>query len=107
MQNAGEVGRHLMDGLREIGNRHMTIGDVRGAGLFIGLELVRDRDSKEPAPELASLLINRLRRRGILIGAAGPFGSTLKIRPPLCFGKDHADMFITACDEELRAIAAS
>ncbi|BBB98331.1 MULTISPECIES: aspartate aminotransferase family protein [Bradyrhizobium] len=107
MQNAGEVGRHLMDGLREIGNRHMTIGDVRGAGLFIGLELVRDRDSKEPAPELASLLINRLRRRGILIGAAGPFGSTLKIRPPLCFGKYHADMFITACDEELRAIAAS
>ncbi|MBR1159790.1 aspartate aminotransferase family protein [Bradyrhizobium elkanii] len=107
MQNAGEVGRHLMDGLREIGNRHMTIGDVRGAGLFIGLELVRDRDSKEPAPELASLLINRLRQRGILIGAAGPFGNTLKIRPPLCFGKDHADIFITACDEELREIAAS
>ncbi|MCA6104905.1 MULTISPECIES: aspartate aminotransferase family protein [Bradyrhizobium] len=107
MQNAREVSRHLMDGLHEIGNRHMTIGDVRGAGLFIGLELVRDRDSKEPAPELASLLINRLRRRGILIGAAGPFGSTLKIRPPLCFGKDHADMFITACDEELREVAAS
>ncbi|MGL3209810.1 aspartate aminotransferase family protein [Bradyrhizobium sp. BR 1433] len=107
MQNAREVSRHLMEGLREIGNRHMTIGDVRGAGLFIGLELVRDRDSKEPAPELASLLINRLRRRGILIGAAGPFGSTLKIRPPLCFGKDHADMFITACDEELREVAAS
>ncbi|WFU35532.1 aspartate aminotransferase family protein [Bradyrhizobium brasilense] len=107
MQNAREVSRHLMDGLREIGNRHMTIGDVRGAGLFIGLELVRDRDSKEPAPELASPLINRLRRRGILIGAAGPFGSTLKIRPPLCFGKDHADMFITACDEELREVAAS
>ncbi|VIO81290.1 aspartate aminotransferase family protein [Bradyrhizobium ivorense] len=107
LQNAREAGRHLMDGLREIGNRHMTIGDVRGAGLFIGLELVRDRDSKEPAAELASLLINRLRRRGILVGAAGPFGSTLKIRPPLCFGKDHADMFITACDEELHEIAAS
>ncbi|VIO70878.1 4-aminobutyrate aminotransferase GabT [Bradyrhizobium ivorense] len=107
LQNAREAGRHLMDGLREIGNRHVTIGDVRGAGLFIGLELVRDRDSKEPAAELASLLINRLRQRGILVGAAGPFGSTLKIRPPLCFGKDHADIFITACDEELREIAAS
>ncbi|MGX1105421.1 MULTISPECIES: aspartate aminotransferase family protein [Bradyrhizobium] len=107
MQNALEAGRQLMDGLREIGNRHMTIGDVRGAGLFIGLELVRDRDSKEPAAEHASLLINRLRQRGILIGAAGPFGNTLKIRPPLCFGKDHADIFITACDEELREIAAS
>lgn len=105
LQNAHEVGRHLMDGLREIGNRQVQIGDVRGAGLFIGLELVRDRDGKEPAPELAIMLINRLRQRGFLIGAAGPFGSTLKIRPPLCFGTDHADMFITACDEELRAIA--
>jgi 4-aminobutyrate aminotransferase-like enzyme len=106
MQNAREVGGHLMDGLREIGNRHVEIGDVRGAGLFIGLELVRDRDSKEPAPELASVLINRLCQRGILIGAAGPFGSTLKLRPPLCFAKDHADTFITACDEELREIVA-
>jgi 4-aminobutyrate aminotransferase-like enzyme len=106
MQNAREAGRYLMDGLREIANRHVVIGDVRGAGLFIGLELVRDRDSKEPAPELASLLINRLRERDILIGAAGPFGSTLKIRPPLCFRKEHADMFVTACDEELRGIVA-
>ncbi|UPJ64580.1 aspartate aminotransferase family protein [Bradyrhizobium sp. 191] len=105
LENASEVGRHLMDGLREIGNRHVQIGDVRGAGLFIGIELVRDRDGKEPAPELAIMLINRLRQRGFLIGAAGPFGSTLKIRPPLCFGTDHADMFITACDEVLRAIA--
>jgi 4-aminobutyrate aminotransferase-like enzyme len=107
LQNAREVGCHLMDGLREIGNRHIQIGDVRGAGLFIGLELVTDRDSKEPAPELAIMLINRLRQRGFLIGAAGPFGSTLKIRPPLCFGTNHADMFITACDEELRAISAA
>lgn len=83
LQNAREVGRHLMDGLREIGNRHIQIGDVRGAGLFIGLKLVRDRDGKEPAPEHAIMLINRLRQRGFLIGAAGPFGSTLKIPPPL------------------------
>jgi len=102
--NAQTVGGYLMDGLREIGNRHIQIGDVRGAGLFIGLELVRDRDAKEPAPEIASLLINRLRHRGILVGAAGPYGNTLKIRPPLCFTKDHADTFITACDEVLRGI---
>lgn len=107
LHNAREVGRHMMDGLREIGNRHIEIGDVRGAGLFIGLELVSDRDGKKPAPELAIILINRLRQRGFLIGAAGPFGSTLKIRPPLCFGKDHADMFIAACDDELRAISSA
>lgn len=100
--NAQAVGAYLRDGLREIGNRHIQIGDVRGAGLFIGLELVRDRDAKEPAPEIASLLINQLRQRGTLVGAAGPYGNTLKIRPPLCFAKDHADTFITACDEVLR-----
>ncbi len=104
MENAREIGGYVMNGLREIGNRHIQIGDVRGAGLFIGLELVRDRDAKEPAPEIASELINRLRHRGILIGAAGPFGNTLKIRPPLCFSRENADMFIAACDEVLREI---
>ena len=104
MSNAQVVGGYIMDGLREIGSRHIQIGDVRGAGLFIGLELVRDRDEKAPAPEIASLLINRLRHRGILVGAAGPYGNTLKIRPPLCLTKGHADIFITACDEVLREI---
>jgi 4-aminobutyrate aminotransferase-like enzyme len=103
LANALAVGSYIMKGLREIGNRRLQIGDVRGAGLFIGLELVRGRD-KEPAPEIATLLVNRLRHRGILVGAAGPFGSTLKIRPPLCFTKDNADRFISACDEVLREI---
>lgn len=101
-ENAFSVGRYLADRLREIGNRHVQIGDVRGAGLFIGLELVSDRDSKTPASEIASDLINGLRQRGFLVGVAGPAGNTLKIRPPLCFTKDNADMFITACDEVLR-----
>jgi 4-aminobutyrate aminotransferase-like enzyme len=106
LANALAVGSYMMNGLREIGNRHLQIGDVRGAGLFIGLELVHGRD-REPAPEIASLLINRLRHRGILVGAAGPFGSTLKIRPPLCFTKGNADEFISACDEVLREICPS
>jgi 4-aminobutyrate aminotransferase-like enzyme len=104
VKNANEVGGYLMNRLREIGKRHIQIGDVRGSGLFIGLELVSDRDAKEPAPEIASQLINRLRHRGILIGAAGRWGNTLKIRPPLCFTRDNADMFIAACDEVLREI---
>jgi 4-aminobutyrate aminotransferase-like enzyme len=104
IENARVVGDYIMGGLREIGNRHVEIGDVRGAGLFIGLELVHDRETKEPAPEIASFLINQLRHRGILIGAAGPYGNTVKIRPPLCFTKDNADTFITACDEVLREI---
>jgi 4-aminobutyrate aminotransferase-like enzyme len=105
IDNARIVGGHLMDRLSEMGDRHVQIGDVRGAGLFIGLELVRNRDAREPAPEIASLVINRLRHRGILVGAAGRYGNTLKIRPPLCFSKDHVNTFIAACDEVLREIA--
>ncbi|MFC0239434.1 aspartate aminotransferase family protein [Rhodopseudomonas telluris] len=106
MDNASRVGGYLMDGLREIGNRHIQIGDVRGSGLFIGLELVRDRETKTPAPEIATAVINGLREHGILIGAAGPFGSTLKIRPPLCFTRDHADIVVSACDAVLKALPA-
>jgi 4-aminobutyrate aminotransferase-like enzyme len=105
MENAADVGSYLMDGLREIGNRHLQIGDVRGSGLFVGLELVRDRESKQPAPEIAVQVINGLRDHGILIGAAGPFGSTLKIRPPLCFTRENADMVVSAVDTVLGEIA--
>jgi 4-aminobutyrate aminotransferase-like enzyme len=105
MENARDVGCYLMDGLRAIGNRHIQIGDVRGAGLFVGLELVRDRESKQPAPKVAGQVINGLRDQGILIGAAGPYGSTLKIRPPLCFAREHADMVVSACSTVLRDIS--
>jgi 4-aminobutyrate aminotransferase-like enzyme len=107
MENARKVGGYLMDRLREIGNRHIQIGDIRGSGLFVGLELVRDRESKEPAPEIASQVINGLRDHGILIGAAGPYGSTLKIRPPLCFTRENADMVVSACDAVLGDISAA
>ncbi|PRH89685.1 aspartate aminotransferase family protein [Labrys okinawensis] len=104
IENARDVGRYLRDGLREIANRHLAIGEVRGAGLFIGLEFVTDRESKTPAPETASAMINGLRERGVLIGAAGAYGNTLKIRPPLCFGKEHADAFVDHCDAVLNRI---
>ena len=107
MENARVVGAYLMDGLRQIGNRHVQIGDVRGSGLFVGLELVRDREFREPAPEIASRMINGLRDHGILIGAAGPYGSTLKIRPPLCFTRENADMVVSACDAVLGDVAAA
>jgi 4-aminobutyrate aminotransferase-like enzyme len=105
MENARDVGGYLMDGLRAIGNRHIQIGDVRGAGLFVGLEIVRDRESKQPAPKVAGQVINGLRDHGVLIGAAGPYGSTLKIRPPLCFAREHADMVVSACSTVLRDIS--
>ena len=77
-------------------HNHPCIGDVRGAGLFTGLELVKDPQSKEPDGECATLIINRLCHHHVLIGCAGKLGNTLKIRPPLRFGKADADVFIEA-----------
>lgn len=105
VENARIAGDHLRAGLRAIAQRHAVIGDVRGAGLFTGLEFVTDRRSKRQDPALASAVINGLRDRGILIGAAGAFGNTLKIRPPLCFSRENADMVVAACDDALTAIA--
>ena len=103
IDNAREVGDHFRTGLREIASRHEDVGDVRGAGLFIGLELVSDRETKKPAAARAATLIEGLREQGILVGAAGPYGNILKIRPPLCFSIENADRFIEACDAVLGA----
>ncbi len=105
VENAAATGVYLLEGLRALGNRHPAIGDVRGAGLFIGLELVEDRAAKTPAPTIAKAMINGLRRHGVLIGAAGAHGNILKIRPPLPFSRENADQVIHACDVVLAEIA--
>ncbi len=87
--NAREVGGRLLADLAGLMQRFPLIGDVRGSGLFIGVELVRDRATLEPATKEASYVVNRLRQRGILAGTDGPHDNVLKIRPPLIFS--HAD----------------
>jgi 4-aminobutyrate aminotransferase-like enzyme len=100
--NAAEVGRHLRDRLRQLaGNGHPEIGDVRGAGLYVGVDFVRDPLTREPAPELATRVINGLHRKNILIGAAGRHGNVLKIRPPLVFSKQNADQLADCLGEVL------
>jgi 4-aminobutyrate aminotransferase-like enzyme len=96
-ENARDVGTRLLAGLR--GLRHPIIGDVRGAGLFLGVELVRDRMTLEPADVEASSIVNHLRERGILTGVDGPHHNVIKIRPPLVFTKEDADLFVAALDE--------
>lgn len=98
IENARVVGEHLRKGLESVAERHEAIGDVRGAGLFVGVELVRDRVSKKPDAELTSYLINELRRRRILISGSGPYANVLKVRPPLVFSKDNADTFVETVD---------
>lgn len=99
--NAATVGRHMIDRLTELQQHRPQVTALRGAGLFIGVELSRDGDIAKPAPETAVATINGLRERGILIGAAGRHGNTLKVRPPLCMSIDQADMFVDALAEVL------
>jgi 4-aminobutyrate aminotransferase-like enzyme/Ser/Thr protein kinase RdoA (MazF antagonist) len=95
------VGEHLMRALRDLRQRRPLIGDVRGSGLFLGVELVRDRATLEPATGEAAYVVERLRERGVLCGTDGPFANVLKIRPPLIFSESDADLFVGRLDEAL------
>jgi 4-aminobutyrate aminotransferase-like enzyme len=100
MANAARVGADLKQRLMALSARHPVIGDVRGAGLYLGVELVRPQDGS-PAPALASAIINAMRERRVLIGAAGKSGNVLKLRPPLCFTAANADQLVMALDDAL------
>ena len=103
--NARMVGAHLRDKLQSLAARHRHVGAVRGAGLFIGMDLVQDADDPRPVPELTARVVNGLRQRGVLLSATGPQVSTLKIRPPLVFAREHADMLVDTLDEVMTALA--
>jgi 4-aminobutyrate aminotransferase-like enzyme len=92
MANADAVGRYLRDGLSRIAAQHSSIAAVRGAGLYLGVEF---HEAGRPAPALAQRVVNGMRRARVLIGTAGA-GHILKIRPPLCFAQEHADLFLAA-----------
>jgi len=95
-ENALRVGNYLISGLKKLQERHALIGDVRGSGLFLGLDLVRDRETRAPATEQAAYVVNRLRERGILSGTDGPHHNVIKLRPPLIFSEVDANLFIEA-----------
>lgn len=97
-ENAREVGHHLRARLEDLQSRHALIGDVRGSGLFYGVELVTDRASREPAPGAARTIVNAMRGKGVLVGRTGRHENVLKIRPPLVFSRDNADCLADALD---------
>jgi 4-aminobutyrate aminotransferase-like enzyme len=102
MANAEEIGTYFRTGLRELSNRFPSIGDVRGAGLFTGVEFSTLED-RAPDTAMATYVINAMKERGVLIGAAGSHGNTLKVRPPLCFARADADFFFEALESVLAA----
>jgi 4-aminobutyrate aminotransferase-like enzyme len=103
-ERAARVGAKLRSQIEKLADQHPLIGEVRGAGLFIGVELVRDRSTLEPAAKETASVVNRMRELGVLVGIEGPRGNVLKIRPPLVFDENHALQFTDTLDQALREI---
>ena len=106
LESAADVGAYLGAGLDELAGRHESVGDVRGTGLLLGVDLVESRETRAPAGETASRVVNGLRERGILVGRTGREANVLKIRPPMVFGRDHADRLIETLDDVLGSVGA-
>ncbi|NWD48123.1 aspartate aminotransferase family protein [Pseudomonas gingeri] len=102
--NARRVGRFIREGFSDIASRYPQIGDVRGAGLYIGVEMVQDPASKTPDSTLATAIVNGLRERRVLISATGAAANTLKIRPPLVFSETDATRLLTETEAVLAGL---
>ena len=94
-----------MQQFRQLGERHALIGDVRGSGLFLGIELVRHSQSLEPATEEAAAIVNRMRDRFILLSTDGPFENVIKFKPPMVFNRADAERLVMVLDEVLTDIS--
>jgi len=100
-QHAKEVGNYLMDGLRKLMNKYPIISDVRGHGLFIGAEMVKDRITLEPAVAEIDWIVEKMKDKGYLLSTDGPLHNVLKIKPPMPFNKQNADEMVWLLDESL------
>ncbi len=103
--NAATVGEHLMNGIRELQQKHAIVGDVRGKGLMIGIELVRDRQTKERAVEERNALVQAVFRRGVLILGAGK--NAVRLAPPLVFTRAQADSVLSVFDQSLTEVSGA
>lgn len=104
MQHARDVGAYFKNVLIELQRQHLSIAEVRGAGLYIGMEISEEGDIARPDAAKTTQLLNLLRRDHVLVGAGGKFGNVLKVRPPLCFSKSNADLFVHKLDKVLKEL---
>jgi 4-aminobutyrate aminotransferase len=105
MDNAATVGSHYRKGLESLQEKHELIGDVRGMGLMQAIEFVKDRVTKEPAPEATNQFMEECRKRGLLVGKGGLFGNVIRTSPPLNITNADVDEAIKVMDEALVAIS--
>lgn len=99
--SARDVGTHFLELLNALKRRHSLIGDVRGVGLYLGIELVRDRQTQEPASAEAYYISERMKEEGIVVYPTGMLENVLKIKPPMVFTHDHVDLFVDVLDAVL------
>jgi 4-aminobutyrate aminotransferase-like enzyme len=102
-ENARVVGTYLKERLLELAERHQMIGDVRGIGLMIAVELVHDRTTKQPAPDLALRVLDATKERGLIVGKGGLYANTLRICPPLIITNADVDAAIAILDDSFAA----
>lgn len=105
LDNATVVGGYFMDALNELAATYPVIGEVRGMGLMIGVELVKDQTTKEPAPELANRILELTKDAGVVIGKGGMYGNTLRIQPPMIITKADVDQAIKAIKSALEVVS--
>jgi alanine-glyoxylate transaminase/(R)-3-amino-2-methylpropionate-pyruvate transaminase len=103
-ENSLRVGSHLQEGFRKLADKHNVIGDARGKGLMLGLELVKDRTIKTPAKEECAQVLETAKDLGLLIGKGGLFGNVLRIKPPMCITHADADFMLEVLDTALSSL---
>ena len=103
-ENARLVGDYFLKSLKELQSTHELIGDVRGLGLFLGVELVKDRKTTRPASREAELIAEKMKKHNILVTTEGPYHQVLKIKPAIIFNKDNVDLFVETLDKILKAL---
>jgi 4-aminobutyrate aminotransferase-like enzyme len=101
VENAAKVGAYVLDRFLALQGKYEMIGDVRGNGLFFGIDLVSDRDLKTPDAATAKYVVNTMRHKGIVMSKIGAHDNVLKLRPPLCFSEEHAALMISTLDKVL------
>ncbi|MCU0777561.1 MAG: aminotransferase class III-fold pyridoxal phosphate-dependent enzyme [Akkermansiaceae bacterium] len=102
--NCLDLGAYLTSGFEKLSEKHSLIGQVRGKGLMLGVELVKDRTTKEPARDECAFVFERCKELGLLIGKGGLWGNTLRIKPPMCIHRGDADFMLAVLDEALAGV---